>query len=280
MYITIDLQAFALINNSVNGTVASGTMATGTANGSLSVEMKTFYDMTLIDEASPQLVYNQFGQKRPIPKNGGKTIEFRKFSSLPKATTPIQEGVTPEPGALEVTKLEATVEQYGYYIVQSDVLELTSLDNTIIEATKLLGKQAGVTLDTITRDILMTGTNVSYAGGVDPRGAVTANITVADVVKIVAKLRAKNAPTTRPPRNNDPVSPIKTRAGWKLYTRKPRSPPIKSAPIRESERNSKRNAQTERNAPTTSVTELARPSIPSVRLTLLTIPVIKISATT
>ena len=195
MYITIDLQLFALIDNSVNGTVASGTMATGTANASLSVEMKTFYDMTLIDEASPQLVYNQFGQKRPIPKNGGKTIEFRKFSSLPKATTPIQEGVTPEPGALEVTKLEATVEQYGYYIVQSDVLELTSLDNTIIEATKLLGKQAGVTLDTITRDILMTGLNVLYAGGVETRGAVTANITVADVVKIVAKLRAKNAPT-------------------------------------------------------------------------------------
>lgn len=203
MYITINLQLFALTANGVNATVASGSMgamnSAGTAyanpNTALSVEMKTFYDMTLIDEASPQLVYNQFGQKRPIPKNGGKTIEFRKFSSLPKATTPIQEGVTPEPGALEVTKLEATVEQYGYYIVQSDVLELTSLDNTIIEATKLLGRQAGVTLDTITRDILMTGTNVSYAGGVDKRESVIDTITVADVVKIVAKLRAKNAPT-------------------------------------------------------------------------------------
>ena len=74
------------------------------------------------------------------------------------------------------------------------MLELTSLDNTIIEATKLLGKQAGVTLDTITRDILMTGLNVSYAGGVESRSAVTDNITVADVVKIVAKLKAANAP--------------------------------------------------------------------------------------
>ena len=39
----------------------------------LSAEMKTFYDMTLIDEAAPALVHDQFGQKRPIPKNGGKT---------------------------------------------------------------------------------------------------------------------------------------------------------------------------------------------------------------
>ena len=56
-------------------------------NSGLSAEMKTFYDMNLIDEASAALVHDQFGQKRPIPKNGGRTIEFRKFDSLPKALT-------------------------------------------------------------------------------------------------------------------------------------------------------------------------------------------------
>ena len=44
----------------------------------LSAEMKTFYDMTLIDEAAPALVHDQFGQKRPIPKNGGKVIGIQK----------------------------------------------------------------------------------------------------------------------------------------------------------------------------------------------------------
>ena len=33
----------------------------------LSAEMKTFYDMALIDEAQANLVHDQFGQKRPIP---------------------------------------------------------------------------------------------------------------------------------------------------------------------------------------------------------------------
>ena len=125
-----------------------------TGAAALSAEMKTFYDMTLIDEASANLVHDQFGQKRPIPAGGGKIIEFRKFSPLAKATTPITEGVTPTGKALNVSAFTAAVKQYGDFIVQSDVLELTSLDNTILEATKLLGKQAGATLDTIVRDEL------------------------------------------------------------------------------------------------------------------------------
>lgn len=171
----------------------------------LSPEMKTFYDMTLIDEAGPQLVHDQFGQKRPIPAGGGKTIEFRKFSNLPKAMDALTEGVTPDGKTLDVTTINATVSQYGDYITQSDVLELTALDNTILEATKLLGKQAGATLDTVVRNVLQSGTNVTYAQKfvanveteVTSRGDLdaTAKLTVDVVEQVVAKLRANNAPT-------------------------------------------------------------------------------------
>ena len=189
---TINLQLFA---NEVQTTLLSG----------LSPEMKTFYDMTLIDEASAQLVHDQFGQKRPIPAGGGKTIEFRKFSSLPKATTALTEGVTPDGKSLTVSKVIATVSQYGDYITQSDVLELTALDNTILEATKLLGKQAGSTLDTVVRHVLVAGTNVTYCPqvsgetetAVTSRSAMdtTSKLTVKVVQKVVAKLRGQNAPT-------------------------------------------------------------------------------------
>ena len=172
----------------------------------LSAEMKTFYDMTLIDEAQASLVHDQFGQKRPIPKGGGKTIEFRKFAALAKATTPLTEGVTPDGKGLTVTTITATVNQYGDYITQSDVLELTSLDNTILEATKLLGRQAGLTLDTIVRNVLQSGTNVTYCPKVAADGAETAvtsranldntcQLTVKVIQQVVAKLRAQNTPT-------------------------------------------------------------------------------------
>ena len=168
----------------------------------LSVEMKTFYDMTLLDEATANLVHDQFGQKRPIPKNGGKVIEFRKFTPLAKALTPIEEGVTPPGKSLNATAITAEVAQYGDFIVQSDVLELTSLDNTILEATKLLGRQAGLTLDTIVRDKMHSGTNVTYCPKADgtavtSRSALTndCQLTVDVVNQVVAKLRAQNAPT-------------------------------------------------------------------------------------
>lgn len=176
-----------------------------TTDGDLSVEMKTFYDMTLIDEASANLVHDQFGQKRPIPSGSGKTIEFRKFASLPKALTPITEGVTPDGKTLSASNITATVAQYGDFITQSDVLELTALDNTILEATKLLGKQAGLTLDTVTRNIINAGTNVTYADKIGADGSETAVtsrdgldtsavLTVKVVQKVVAKLKGQNAP--------------------------------------------------------------------------------------
>jgi N4-gp56 family major capsid protein len=185
----INLQLFAELNTNITG------------DAGLSVENKTFYDMTLIDEAQANLVHDQFAQKRPIPKNGGKKIEFRKFASLPKALTPLTEGVTPDGKKLSVTAIEAEVAQYGDYIVQSDVLELTSIDNTIVEATKILGRQAGLTLDTITRNIMQSGTNVYYC----PKGDGTAvtsrtnlddtcKLTVDVVNRVAAILKKNNAP--------------------------------------------------------------------------------------
>lgn len=166
-----------------------------TTQPSLSDEMKVYYSDYLIDNAEPKLVHDQFGQKHPIPKNGGKTIEFRKYSPLPKLLTPLTEGVTPDGQNLTVTTVEATVEQYGGYVAISDVLQLTSIDNNLVQATKLLGSQAGATLDTITREVLNGGTNVVYAGGKTSRDALTDSdkLTVADIKKAVRALKTQNA---------------------------------------------------------------------------------------
>ena len=177
----INLQLFAEMNTQTTGA------------SSLSPEMKIFYSDYLIDNAIPKLVHDQFGQKHPIPKNGGKTIEFRKYSPLPKLLTPLTEGVTPDGQTLTVTKLEATVAQYGGYITLSDVLLLTAIDNNLVQATKLLGNQAGATLDTITREVLNGGTNVIYAGGVASRNALADNLTVEDIKKAARALKTQNA---------------------------------------------------------------------------------------
>lgn len=94
-----------------------------TDTATLSVEMKTFYDTALIRLAKPKLLHDQFGKKQKIPKNRGKKIEWRTFTSLPKATTPITEGVTPDGSKIDASAIEATVSQYGDYIEYSDMLQ-------------------------------------------------------------------------------------------------------------------------------------------------------------
>ena len=173
-----------------------------TGDSGLSDEMKTYYSDYLIDMAEPELVHDQFGQKHPIPKNGGKTIEFRKYDPLPKALTPLTEGVTPNGQKLNMGVITATVKQYGGFIELSDMLLLTAIDNNLVQATKLLGSQAGRTLDTIPRAGLHGGTNVQYAEGqVNSRAArsytdedTNHNLTVNAVRRAVRFLKVMNAP--------------------------------------------------------------------------------------
>lgn len=166
----------------------------------LSAEMKTYYENRLIDYAEPALVHDQFADKYPIPANSGKTIEFRKYSPLAKALTPLTEGVTPNGNRLEVTTITAEVAQYGDFIEISDVLELTAIDRNLEQATKLLGGQAGRTLDTVTREVITAGTNVMYAPKADgteiaSRATVAADaLLTPDVIFIaVARLKEMNA---------------------------------------------------------------------------------------
>jgi N4-gp56 family major capsid protein len=140
----------------------------------LSVEMKTYYAKRLLDNAEPNLVHDQFGDSYPIPKHGGKTIEFRKASALPKALTALSEGITPAGQSLNVTNLTATVKQYGDYIKVTDVLELTAIDPMLELSAQLLGSQAGRTLDTISREVLNGGTNKMFAPKVATGGTETA----------------------------------------------------------------------------------------------------------
>lgn len=168
------------------------TIQSGEGQEISSVEMKTYYDTELIRNAEPLLVHDRFGQKRSIPKHGGKTIEFRRLNPFPKASEPLVEGVTPDGKKLDWSKLSATVNQYGDYVTVSDMLDFTAVDNNILEATVILGDQAGRTLDTVTREVINAGTNVQYAAGeVDARHKITSNhiMTVEAVKKAVNTLK-------------------------------------------------------------------------------------------
>lgn len=179
-------------DNVINKTTSNG------SGNNLTAEIKTYYSDYLIELAEAQLVHDQFGQKRNIPSGGGKTIEFRQFTPLAKITDALVEGVTPDGQALDTSTLTATVKQYGGYVIITDMLDLTAIDNIKTEATQLIGSQAGRSLDTVVREVLNGGTNVQYHEGERAnRAAITAAdlLTVKAVRAAVRTLKRQNAET-------------------------------------------------------------------------------------
>lgn len=202
------LQHFAA-GTHVQGTAGVSNTETGTitpyaAGEGLSAEMRTYYSDYLIDNAEPYLCHELFAQKHRIPR-GAKTVCFRKYDLLPKCTTPIMEGVTPDGQNLRVTAVEATVAQYGGYVELTDLLLLSAVDNNLCMATKLLGAQAGRTLDTISREVLAGGTNVQFGeDAVSARFLLTGGkssgnhyLTVDCIRRAVRFLKAQNAEKIR-----------------------------------------------------------------------------------
>ena len=159
----------------------------------VSAEAKTFYDKTLLARLVPTLVFAKYGQKKSLKSRSGKTIEFRKFTSLDVASK-LSEGVTPTGKSLAVTSITATVEQYGDFIEISDMLDLVGIDPVLVESAELLGEQAGLTIDNAVRDVVCAGTNVQYAGGKESTDAITASdkMTADEVARAAATLKKGN----------------------------------------------------------------------------------------
>ena len=155
--------------------------------------VQAFYDRNLLERALPALVHDKFGQMRNIPKNNSDAIKFRRYDALPTATTPLTEGVTPAGSQLSVTDVTARLKHYGDFTILTDDVQLYVEDNVVKEATDVLGEQGGQTVDEVTRDEIVGGTQVVYAGGVGARNAVADKISDVELKSAIKTLKGQNA---------------------------------------------------------------------------------------
>jgi N4-gp56 family major capsid protein len=143
--------------------------------GTLPPEVRQAYAVQLLLAARPALVHAQFCDDKPIPKMSGTTMHMRRFELLTPATTPLTEGVTPAGNTLTVTDVPVSIQQFGDFIVLSDMFSWVAIDPILTEAADVLGFQAGQTLDQLSRNFMNIGTSVIYAGGAVSRAALTVN---------------------------------------------------------------------------------------------------------
>lgn len=84
-----------------------------TTTSAISTTRSNFLIRELLERAYPWFIHTLFAQVKPLPRNVGIAVRFRKYTSLTAATTALTEGVTPDSTTLAYTDLNATPLQYG-----------------------------------------------------------------------------------------------------------------------------------------------------------------------
>lgn len=182
---------------------------TGTTYGDITPRQTAYSVVGFLKRAIPLMTIEKFGQQYAIPKNETKTAKFRRYFllngtgsysgeagdySMPLATTPLTEGVTPAGTKLDSKDYTVNLAQYGNWVGFTDVIQDTHEDFPAVlrELVDTLGEQAAHTVETLRYNVLKAGTNVFYANGT-ARTDVNTPITTALQRKVTRALKNQNA---------------------------------------------------------------------------------------
>ena len=104
--------------------------------------------------------------------------------------------MTPDGSGISVSYITKELSQYGDYTTVSDMLDLTAIDDVVLEITDRHGANMGLTLDTVTRNEIQQGNQVIYAPKINDDGSkteITSRYALNDRCKISGELVAKAA---------------------------------------------------------------------------------------
>lgn len=163
---------------------------TTTSNG-MSPLMESILNRYVLEANKTRRKYTKFGQRVDIPKGKAKTVAFDKLSPLPKATTPLTEGVTPKGAAINITRVKGEPEQFGNYVSYTDQLDFFANDPSpeVLKYAELLTENQLETFEHLDAMELASGLNVFYAGDAESRSELTDVLTVKDVRRAVTSLK-------------------------------------------------------------------------------------------
>lgn len=139
-----------------------------------------YFETQILKHAGPVTVLDKLALTKPMPKNKGTTIEFRRPNVFTAADTPLTEGVTPASTAFTYSVVSATLKQYGQVGEITDVIEDTTTDPVLNDLSVQLGENIGRTMESLTYGVVKAGTSVEYTNGTQ-RTDVNTPVTLAKV---------------------------------------------------------------------------------------------------
>lgn len=126
---------------------------------------QSLFNTLLLRRGVPMLIHQVGVKMYPLSRRSGKVMIWRRFEELAVATTPLVEGINPAGKAKTKTDVSATIQPYGDFIEDSDMVLSTQPDPHAVENVELLGEQMGRTFDQLYRDLQASATNITYANG-------------------------------------------------------------------------------------------------------------------
>jgi len=170
-------------------------MSTNTsASVSPSKSTMVYFERQNLKHAGPVAVLDKFGLTKPMPKNKGTLIEFKRPNVFSPADMPLVEGVTPAARSFSYSVVNATLKQYGDLAELTDVVADTHEDPVLNDLSVQMGENIGRTVESLIYGVVKAGTSVIYANG----SARTDVNTVITVAKIRAATRALDAQKAMP----------------------------------------------------------------------------------
>ena len=149
-----------------------------------------------LEFAKPKLVYSQFGAPDLTMRRKGKTASWLRFSKLGIPSSTLDESPTWSPETVTDSTVTATLQLWGNGVELLEFLEETSFLDLPDEYKKLIGQNAGETINEKVRDILVAGTSVNYANAKSARQTLisTDTIDLDDILDTVQSLEISDAP--------------------------------------------------------------------------------------
>ncbi len=157
--------------------------------GDISSVLSEYYSKEFLETFQKEVVTQRFGASKKLGQNQTKTITFKTWDNLPVTTAKLSEGVPPESLKPTTSTVSATLQQYGYVMELTDVVNDTHIDPVLKEMIKGVANAMVQTIELVTFNALKAGTNVEYAGGVLTRATLAATIDRVAVRRAVRTLR-------------------------------------------------------------------------------------------
>ena len=139
----------------------------------------TDFDQTMWDKRAylalrPELYFDAFADVKPgdTDPNQGSAVTFTTANDLAAATTPLNESVDVDAVAISDVQTTLTLAEYGNATNSTWRVRATAFIPVNPVIANLIGYNAGLSMDTLARNVMQGGSTVRYAGSATSRATV------------------------------------------------------------------------------------------------------------